>query len=68
MEITDLQINPNAPLGSTIPYYMTNEAPDAFEPWCYNGINRWGSYASIEAQSPNSDPFRMSTHCEIPRT
>jgi hypothetical protein len=66
MEVTDLRTNPNAPLGSIIPYYMQNDDPYQFEPWCYNGINHWGSYAEINTQSTNRDPFNMSTHGEIP--
>jgi hypothetical protein len=67
MEITDLEVNPNAPLGYIIPYYMQNvQGLDVFEPWCYNNISLWGSYASIEANSPGGDPFHMSTHGDIP--
>jgi hypothetical protein len=67
MEITDLKVNPNAPLGSIIPYYMQNvQGLDGFEPWCYNSISLWGSYASIEANWPGGDPFHMSTHGGIP--
>jgi len=69
MRTTDLVTEPNAPLGSIIPYYMQNGDPavDTMEPWCYNGITKWGTYASIEAASANSDPFKMSTTGEIPR-
>jgi hypothetical protein len=68
MKLTDLKTNPNAPLGSIIPYYMQNvEGKDGFEPWCYNGISLWGSYTSIQAQSPSDDPFQMSTDDSIPR-
>ncbi|KAM7211266.1 putative amine oxidase [Rhypophila decipiens] len=49
------------PLGSLVPYYMTNIDPvsnQAQEPWRYNDVNQWGSYSSIVKIS-GTDPWQL---------
>jgi hypothetical protein len=59
-EVTDPEAIAVAPNGSIIPYYMMNASSLTVEPWCYNDITKRGTYASIEAASADSDPFKMS--------
>ncbi|KAK1831502.1 amine oxidase [Podospora conica] len=69
MKKTNLRDNPHAPLGSIIPYYMQNgdASRGDIEPWCYNDITHWGTYGTIEAQSDDGDPFKMSVNNIIPK-
>jgi hypothetical protein len=67
MKKDDLKTNPDAEDGSLIPYYMEN-GDAGNEPWCYNDINKWGTYEEIREQAGSrSDPFRMSADHSIPR-
>ncbi|KAK4188614.1 amine oxidase [Podospora australis] len=62
MEKTELK--PDSKPGSLIPYYINNSAG---EPWCYNDITHWGTYATIQAASPyDSDPFKINQGGQIP--
>lgn len=67
MRITNLGVEPDAPNGPIIPYYMRNGDTPPNEPWCYNNITKWGTYASIDAAAENNDPFKMSTNNIVPR-
>jgi len=58
MEKANLEDSP--PLGSLVPYYMHNDSDNSIEPWCYNGITKWGNYDQIRASSENSDPFNIN--------
>jgi hypothetical protein len=49
--------------GDLIPYYMTNKDG---EPWCYNDIAKWGSYAALVSEAQDSDPFLLNTENTIP--
>lgn len=59
------KLTPLLPNGSIIPYYMKNGADNAFEPWCYNDITKWGNYDQILSQAANSDPFCVNTEQSI---
>jgi hypothetical protein len=65
--VTDPEAIAVAPKGSIIPYYMVDGSSTPVEPWCYNDITKWGTYASIGAQSADSDPFKMSGDHAIPK-
>ena len=65
MTALDPKGGPDPPLGSLIPYYITNyaDAPKdtiAQEPYRFNNTNRWGSYNSI-AVANGSDPWQFNT-------
>ncbi|KAJ0162874.1 putative bifunctional amine oxidase [Colletotrichum tanaceti] len=49
------------PLGTLIPYYLTNIDPTTGvpqEPWRFNNVNSWGSYSSIATET--EDPWSFS--------
>ncbi|KAK6211335.1 putative amine oxidase [Colletotrichum tabaci] len=49
------------PLGTLIPYYLTNIDPTSGlpqEPWRFNNVNNWGSYSSIATE--NEDPWAFT--------
>ncbi|KAM7187564.1 hypothetical protein V8F20_010931 [Naviculisporaceae sp. PSN 640] len=64
------ELKPDTPNGALIPYSMTNTVPGVDgpvqnEPFCYNGITKWGSYTDIAAEAGeggdafgfNQDPY-----------
>jgi len=60
-------LKPDTPNGALIPYSMTNTVSGNVqnEPFCYNGITKWGSYVDIAASAGeggdafgfNKDPY-----------
>ena len=49
--------------GSLVPYYMQNLDADnqAFEPWCFNNVTKWGDYENIASKAQNNDAFILNT-------
>jgi hypothetical protein len=55
------------PLGSLIPYYMTNVDPISNlpqEPWRFNDVNQWGGYKTI-VTAQGLDPWQFNTDLSI---
>ena len=60
------ELRSDTPIGSLIPYSMTNKnGTEQNEPFCFNGITKWGSYVDIAASAGeggdafgfNEDPY-----------